>query len=316
MSLDKYFKITDVQKEVEIDTSKPSKIADELVEKYREARYFKERYGFLPLSVWIPTKKGLHRELIDEYVKYHHEHQLITQKKTTSISPVTLEFLDRGTVSIPISIRIPQVDEWVFKMWGGKGYTIYNCFLGHTVEYIIFGQLGAKKYIGGTVNKTVLWINNDFFQKHKHLVPSDYEVIFLEEDATEMKDIPDNSIDLIWASPPYWKAERLKSDHPHELANTESYDEFLELYKKCFKQMYRVMKADRYVVLQVGDVRFEDVFYPLHSDTIRLAEEAGLRLHDIVILFNFNIWATCCAPRSELKKYTIKTHEYLLVFKR
>jgi hypothetical protein len=80
--------------------------------------------------------------------------------------------------------------------------------------------------------------------------------------------------------------------------------------------MYRVVKADRYIVLQVGDIRFENTFYPLHVDTIKLAEEAGLRLHDIVVLFNFNIWATCTAYRVEIMKYTIKSHEYLLVFKR
>jgi DNA modification methylase len=142
------------------------------------------------------------------------------------------------------------------------------------------------------------------------MLPSDYEVVFLEEDATEMRDIPDNSIDLIWASPPYWKAERLKSDHPHELAKTETYDEFLELYAKTFKQM------DRFVVIQVGDVRFDKTFYPLHADTIELAKEAGLQLHDIVILMNFSIFATATGARSEKMRYTIKTHEYLLVFKR
>jgi hypothetical protein len=311
MSLDKYLKISGAKREEEIEVTSPSKVADELVQKYKEARYFKEKYGFLPISVWIPTKKGEYKALIEEYGKYH-DLGLISTKKVATYTPVS----DTGEATIPISLRNPQVDEWVFKLWGGQGYTIYNCFLGHTVEYIIFGRLGAKKYIGGTVNSTILYINQDFYNKHKHLVPPDYEVVFLEEDATEMRDIPDNSIDLIWASPPYWKAERLKSDHPHELAKTETYDEFLELYAKTFKQMYRVMRPDRFVVLQVGDVRFEGKLYPLHADTIELAQEAGLQLHDIVILMNFSIFATAAGSRSEKHKYTIKSHEYLLVFKR
>jgi len=314
MSLAKYLKVSGAEKEVEgAEVERPSKLADELVKKYKELRYVKERLGFLPVSVWIPTKKGLYRELITEYGKYAGQ-GLISVKKAPTHSPVS-DLGERAGV-IPISLRNPQVDEWVFKFWGGPGYTVYNCFLGHTVEYIIFGQLGAKRYIGGTVNSTILYINQDFFSKHRHLVPPDYEVVFLEEDATEMRDIPDNSIDLIWASPPYWKAERLKSDHPHELAKTETYDEFLELYAKCFRQMYRVMKADRFVVLQVGDVRFEHKLYPLHADTIELATEAGLKLHDIVILVNFSIFATATGTRAEREKYTIKTHEYILVFRR
>jgi len=313
MSLDKFFNISGKREVEEEEKIAPSKVEDELIKRWKEARYFKEKFGFVPVSVWIPTKKGMYRELIEEYGKYYDLALISTKKVTTAFASVISNV---PTWSISISLRNPHVDERVFKLWGGKGYTIYNCFLGHTIEYIIFGMLGAKKYIGGTVNKTVLYINNDFYQKHRHLVPQDYEVTFLEEDATEMRDIPDNSIDLIWASPPYWKAERLKSDHPHELANTESYDEFLELYKRTFKQMYRVMKADRFVVLQVGDVRFEGVFYPLHSDTIRLAQEAGLRLHDIVILYNFSFFTTSTGHRSEERKYTIKTHEYLLVFKR
>jgi len=314
MSLDKYLKISgSAKREEEIEVTSPSKIADELVQKYKEARYFKEKYGFVPISVWIPTKKGIYKKLIDEYAKYH-DIGLIATKKIVTPTPVS-KGPDRCG-PIPISLRNPLVDEWVFKMWGGQGYTIYNCFLGHTIEYIVFGQLGAKKYIGGTVNSTILYINQDFYNKHKDMLPPDYEVVFLEEDATEMRAIPDNSIDLIWASPPYWKAERLKSDHPHELAKTETYDEFLELYAKTFKQMYRVMKPDRFVVLQVGDVRFEGKFYLLHVDTIELAQEAGLHLHDIVILLNFSIFATAACKRAEEKKYTIKTHEYLLVFKR
>jgi len=315
MGLDKYIKISGGQTvpDQAVEAEKPSEIYDKLVQRYKEAKYFKERYGFVPISVWVPTKRGLYRELITEYSKKYHDVGLITTKKSVTYSPVS--DVGESAGSIPISLRNPQVDEWVFKMWGGKGYTVYNCFLGHTVEYIVFGQLGAKKYIGGTVNSTILYINQDFYNRHKHLVPQDYEVIFLEEDATEMRDIPDNSIDLIWASPPYWKAERLKSDHPHELANTETYDEFLELYAKTFKQMHRVMKIDRFVVLQVGDVRFEHKLYPLHLDTILLAQDAGLQLHDIVILMNFSIFATT-VRRAERLKYTIKTHEYILVFKR
>jgi len=310
LSLDKFFKISG-RGAIPDETAKST--VDELIEKYRKMTFFKEKYGFIPVSVWMPTKRGIYRELISEYSKYCDEGLIPVKRHWGVTGPFKTGVTDRY---IPISLRIPQVDEWVFAIWGGKGYTVYNCFLGHTIEYIIFGRLGAKKYIGGTINKTILYINKDFYEKHKHLVPQDYEVVFLEEDATEMRNIPSNSIDLIWASPPYWKAERLKSDHPHELANAETYDEFLELYAKTFKQMYRVMKSDRYVVLQVGDVRFEHKFYPLHVDTIRLAEEAKLQLHDIVILVNINPFASVAAGRAEQLKYTVKSHEYILVFKR
>jgi hypothetical protein len=324
MSLGKYMKVSGGPKPdeapffgLELEVEAPSRIADELVKRYKELRYVKDKLGFLPVSVWIPTKRGSYRDLVQEYTKYYHELKLIpTKRHGTSPFDAPVEAKNVYDRILPVSLRNPLVDEWVFKIWGGRGYTIYNCFLGHTVEYIVFGGLGAKKYIGGTVNRTILMINEDFYRKHKHLLPQDYEVVFLEEDATEMRDIQDNSIDLIWASPPYWKAERLKSDHPHELANAETYDEFLEMYAKCFKQMYRVMKPDRFVVLQVADVRFEDVFYPLHVDTIELAQEAGLSLHDIVIMYNFSYWANLNVGRAETKRYTSKVHEYLLVFRR
>jgi hypothetical protein len=324
MSLGKYMKVSGGPKPdeapffvPELEVESPSRIADELVKRYKELRYVKDKLGFLPVSVWIPTKRGPYRDLVQEYAKYYHELKLIPGKPGgfyTLGAPVQAQ--QDYDYTPPASLRNPLVDEWVFRIWGGRGYTIYNCFLGHTVEYIVFGGLGAKKYIGGTVNRTILMINEDFYRKHKHLLPQDYEVVFLEEDATEMRDIQDNSIDLIWASPPYWKAERLKSDHPHELANAVTYDEFLEMYAKCFKQMYRVMKPDRFVVLQVADMRFEDVFYPLHVDTIRLALEAGLVLHDIIILVNFSFLSCLTARRAETKRYTSKVHEYLLVFRR
>jgi hypothetical protein len=316
MSLDKYLKISggprpDEASFSELDTSRPSRIADQLAERYREAKYVKSRLGFLPTSIWIPTKKGFYRELAEMYASFFHELGLIPTRRTATFSPLD----PQNPGFLPVSLRNPQVDEWVFKLWGGRGFTVYNCFLGHTAEYIIFGRLGAKKYIGGTINKTILHINSEFYKRNRHLVPGDYEVSFIEEDATEMKDIPDSSIDLIWASPPYWKAERLKSDHPHEMANAGSYDEFLEMYAKCFKQMHRVMKPERFVALQVGDVRF-DRLYPLHVDTIRLAEEAGLSLHDIVILMNFSWFARTNVDRAETHRYTSKIHEYILVFKR
>jgi len=306
LGLEKYFKVKNVQLDKEESTYKKfDTLESDVVRAYKESTYAKERYGFLPISVWY-VKKGKWRKLIEEYSKY-------VQVKQRDIGVRATPHGGRKKGNIRFSLRNPTIDERIYKIYGFRDAQVYSPFMGHTIEYIIAGQMGMN-YWGSTVNQYIVNINRRFYEEHKHLVPSDIVCKFWVEDATVMESVDNNSVDLIWTSPPYWRAEQYPSDHPNEMSRTETYDEFLELYRLSAKQIYRVLKPNRYAILQVGDVRFEDVFYSLGADTLFIFREAGFKIHDVIVMINISPHAWVAGGRAIEKKYTIKTHEYLLVF--
>ena len=131
----------------------------------------------------------------------------------------------------------------------------------------------------------------------------DLKLEVIEGDSrTELARFPDASFGFVVTSPPYWsvlnkdadhkvKRERLSRDLPTnyseeaaDLANIESYDEFLDALATIFRECRRVLAPDRYIAVVVSDFRDKDRFYLFHADVARLLEQVGLSLSGITIL--------------------------------
>ena len=89
-------------------------------------------------------------------------------------------------------------------------------------------------------------------------------------DSRKMDDIPDESVQLVVTSPPYWT---LKEYLPHEnqLGAIENYEAFLLELDEVWRNVYRVLVPGGRLVVVVGDVclsrrRFgRHVVFPLHA---------------------------------------------------
>jgi len=127
--------------------------------------------------------------------------------------------------------------------------------------------------------------------------------VILEGDARDiLPTIPDESVDFVVTSPPYWsilkkedhkvKQERLAhdlstdyGDDPRDLAKIESYDEFLEELTRLFGECGRTLKPGKYMAIIVSDFRDKSRYIMFHADLARSLEAVGLEMRGLKVLY-------------------------------
>jgi DNA modification methylase len=100
-----------------------------------------------------------------------------------------------------------------------------------------------------------------------------------------------DSIDFVVTSPPYWGILNKPADHKvrtqrvhfglatrysddlSDLANIESYEDFLTELAHVFDGCLAALRPSRYMAVIVGDFRHKSRFIPYHADLIRLLTE-------------------------------------------
>ena len=107
--------------------------------------------------------------------------------------------------------------------------------------------------------------------------------ILLAGDSSEtLSEIPDNSIQLAFTSPPYYNAR--------EYSNYKSYSDYLLEMKNIFIACSRVIEDGRFFIVNVSPVitkragrEFESVRYPIHYDFHKILIESGFYFIDEII---------------------------------
>ena len=134
-------------------------------------------------------------------------------------------------------------------------------------------------------------------------------------DSCSPTEIPDGIGDFCFTSPPYWDVEWY-GDDPRQLGIGKSYDEFLAGMGRVAAAWRPKFKPGAWIVINVGDIRRDKVFYPYHADTIRLFMDAGYTMHDTWIIDGLvggisRVWAV----QRNTRRITPRVHEYALVFR-
>lgn len=125
----------------------------------------------------------------------------------------------------------------------------------------------------------------------------------LEGDARNiLPRIPDESVDFVVTSPPYWSilkkedhkvrqerlANGLSTDYGNDerdLANIESYDDFLNELTKLFGECARTLKPGKYIAIIVSDFRDKSRYIMFHADLARSLENVGLEMRGLKVLY-------------------------------
>src|SRR5437867_12606922 len=92
-----------------------------------------------------------------------------------------------------------------------------------------------------------------------------------------MKEIPDESIQLMVTSPPYYNAP---FDYPNMF---KDYDEFLGLIRDFSQELYRVMAPGRIGCIVADDMLVKGERYPVIADVTRLMLDSGFRYRDRIV---------------------------------
>ena len=110
-----------------------------------------------------------------------------------------------------------------------------------------------------------------------------YKPLLLIGDSAEtLKKIPQNSIQLVFTSPPYYNAR--------EYSNYHSYKEYLEKMKEVFSACNEILEEGRFFIVNISPVitkragrEFESVRYPIPYDFHKIFEETGFYFIDEII---------------------------------
>jgi hypothetical protein len=194
--------------------------------------------------------------------------------------------------------------------WGDSKYR-GNCS-GYLVKDLIL-RFGCQSVFdpsegGGTVRDVVAGINQ-YLKKD-----IEYEGRDLKQGWNLLtSELPKKQYDLVWYHPAYWDIIRY-SEHPLDLSNARTLDEFEAMLNLSVERLIQVVKRGGIMAVLIGDKRKHGQYYPLFR-TLLVNDKLG-ELKAVIIKIQHNC-------RSDQINYECRNpflipikHEYCLIFQK
>ena len=145
---------------------------------------------------------------------------------------------------------------------------------------------------------------------------ADGKVYIRKGDARRLNGIPNESIDLICTHPPYANIIAYSEDTPGDLSLLKVND-FLAEMQKVASECYRVLKKNKFCAILMGDTRQNGHMIPMSYDVMKIFENSGFKLKELIIKEQHNCKATGYWKTNSVKyNFLLIAHEYLFVFKK
>ena len=142
------------------------------------------------------------------------------------------------------------------------------------------------------------------------------KVYIRKGDARQLDFIKDDSIDLICTHPPYADMIQYSEDLDADLSRCKVQD-FLTEMQAVAAESYRVLKKGKFCAILMGDPRQKGCMVPLSFRVMRIFEDAGFTLKEIIIKEQHNCRATGYWKKNSMKyNFLLIAHEYLFVFRK
>ena len=145
---------------------------------------------------------------------------------------------------------------------------------------------------------------------------ADGTVVVRKGDARNLDFVADESIDLICTHPPYANIIKYSDGIPEYLSQLKIKD-FLEAMKPVVNECYRVLKKDKFCAVLMGDTRQKGHMVPMSFEVMKIFQDAGFKLKEIIIKEQHNCRATGYWKTNSVKyNFLLIAHEYLFVFRK
>lgn len=145
---------------------------------------------------------------------------------------------------------------------------------------------------------------------------ADGKVYIRKGDARDLNFVPDESIDLICTHPPYANIIKYSEDISEDISLLKI-PAFLEAMKDVAAESYRVLKKDKFCAVLMGDTRQKGCMQPMSFDVMKIFQDAGFTLKELIIKEQHNCRATGYWKTNSVKyNFLLIAHEYLFVFRK
>lgn len=223
-------------------------------------------------------------------------------------------------------IEIPRQCIWRFSK---EGEIVLDPFVGSGTTLVACARL--KRYgIGIEINPNIAKVAkqnlsvrsldpeiNGWLEKQKVIVGDSRDLKVLG--------IEDESIDLVFAHPPYWNLINYSKEHGStkgDLSTAQTLDEFLLGITQVFKEIKRVLKPKRYACILIGETFLQGgQVIPLDYHLTDLMLKLGFKFHTKVIKYTrlatsrMNFINTM-KFRSLRSNFFICIHDYVIIFRK
>ncbi len=240
----------------------------------------------------------------------------LTRKELSKLGSTVLSLQKRHRWEETHPARfIPELPEKYIKLFSHSGETVLDPFCGSGTTNVVAKKL-KRNSIGIDVNPYSVQLSNKRLNQ-RTLFDEDTKHLIIQGDCIGvMAEIPENSIDLIVTSPPYFDVVDYGDSNERQLGNIHDYEQFLNEIEKAWQQCFRVLKAGGYLVVNTQDLFKKEVKCPIHSDYINQCKKIGFEI------INVNIYILNYSTGGRLvygypKTYYPKNdHEYILIFQK
>lgn len=278
-------------------------------------------------------------------VSFKYLEQLVTQVYGANIS--VLKRPKGVRTWAPLNFQGETTTIWSFKQRGGwathdgryrgnwSPYIPRNVILRHThpgdvvLDYFVGGgttaveaKLLGRQCIARDINPGAIAITRENlrFSPPRGYLDQDhlplYEPQVSAGDARDLSDIPDASIDLVCAHPPYAGIIKYGSNVDGDLSGL-SLEAFLIDMSKVARESLRVLKPGGKCAILIGDARSSKHIVPIGFEIMRVLLDAGFDLRELVIKRQHNCKTTgFWYSRSIEHNFLLLAHEYLPIFEK
>jgi len=213
-----------------------------------------------------------------------------------------------------VILKYSKPGETVLDYFCGAGTTAVECkLLGRRCMAFDINDKAielAKKNINFSMESPQLALTED------EIHPQTYEPELSVGDARNLSSLPDNSMDLICAHPPYANIIHYTDSKEGDLSFCDI-GEFLDEMAKVAKESLRVLKPGRQCAILIGDMRRKRHVIPLGFKLTNVYLDAGFKLRELVIKRQHNCKTTGFWYANSTKyNFLLLAHEYLPVFEK
>lgn len=225
----------------------------------------------------------------------------------------------------------PKRGDWATHdaKWRGNWspYIPRNIILRYSQE----GDLVLDQFAGGgttlveakLLNRDIIGVdcNDDAIKRCEEKTDFEYppaqgKVHILKGDARDLWFQSDESVDLICTHPPYADIIKYSDGIPEDLSQLNVKD-FLEAMIPVAEESYRVLKKGKFCAVLMGDTRKKGCMIPMSFDVMKIFQDAGFTLKELIIKEQHNCRATGYWKTNSVKyNFLLIAHEYLFVFRK
>ncbi len=207
------------------------------------------------------------------------------------------------------SIFDPVLCELVYRWYSAPSARVLDPFAGGSVRGITAAYLD-RIYTG--IDLSAEQVQANYTQVKE---PYCSRVGWVQGDSRYIKNFTSGWYDLIFTCPPYYDLEQYSSD-PADLSNARTYQEFILAYNHIIDCSCKVLKADRFACVVVGNIRDQEGYlHNLVDDTVHAFKCAGLHYYnDAVLITPTGSLQVRAGGTFRASRKLGRTHQMLLVF--